>query len=684
MRAWTPALLCALALTTACRPAEPSPTRVVFVVIDGVRLDESFATWDSDLTGEPARSSLQRVVDELVPQGTLVLPAYNMGTTITAPAHVAMFTGARQRLANFSVDEGPGLYRPERPTLGEELRRQTQATRDESMIMANADLVWPLEWSMTPGYGEELSSDWFFVAVAPGETQPASDDTSVTVSLELEMRDVHRRLVLANLKEVDRKGHYGEDLSEYTGAVADLDTPIIELWERLQADSAYAGDTVMIITSDHGRHRIEDNPEWDDDYWRNHGDATAGDREVPLLILGPGVRQGQVVEAPYTLEDVAPTAAALMGIEMPWARGVPIAEALEEPVDWTRSGVGAAAADGDFVVEEIFEVDDPYRRSGIWWADQRLSSADAFAAEAPAVVHTGDGGLACWREIALDNHFMPWVPRCALLNGDGSFAPIAAPEAQVGPYWRPRLRVVQDAGGADVVRMTYVHNPDDIAELGADNDVAPREARWDGQGWTVRAISEPTTFYPTGLTAAELGEDQSVWIYAANLGDNQARYSRRVYIQEQEWDGEALLSGPARRLIPDAQVPDGLYREERPVLRPDDGGGQLQLAMHSYTADTRQLWRLVSDDQGRTWSAPEVVADDPDLYTHLDPVWMGDRLAWVVYNGRTAEVCAEGDSAPSCIRLDTDRVADLAWDGTLLHVVRGNPDGSWSRLALSL
>ncbi len=684
MRARTPALLCALALSSACRPAEPSPPRVVILVIDGVRLDESFATWDSDLTGEPARSSLQRVVDELLPQGTLVLPTYNMGTTITAPAHTAMFTGVRQPLANFSVDEGPGLYRPSFPTLGEELRRQTQATRDESMVMANADLIWPLEWSLTPGYGEDLASDWFFVAVAPGESQPASDDTSVMVSIELEMRDVSRRLVLANLKEVDRKGHYGEDRWEYTGAVAELDTPIIELWERLQSDSSYAGDTVLIITSDHGRHRIEDNPEWDDDYWRNHGDASAGDREVPLLILGPGVRQGQVVEAPHTLEDIAPTAAALLGIELPWARGVPIAEALEEPVDWARSGVGAVAADGDYLVEERFELGDPYRRSGIWWGERRLSSAEAFASEAPAVVDTGAGGLACWREIALDEHFMPWVPRCALLDEGGGVTEIAAPEAQVGPHWRPRLRVVSDARGEPRVRMTYIHNPDDIAELGVDEDVAPREARWNGTRWAVRALAEPSTYYPTDLSAAELGEDQSLWVYTANTGDSEARYSRRVYTQEQEWTGDALRSGPPHRLTPDELVPEGLYREEHPVLRPGGEGDRLELAMNSYTVDTRQIWRLVSEDGGRSWSAPEVVVDDPGLYTHLGPVWMGDRLAWVAYDGRSAEVCAEGDGAPHCIRLDTDRVADLAWDGALLHVVRGNPDGSWSRVALSL
>jgi len=684
MRSLPPLLAAALVLPSAgCRPAEPAPIRVVVVVIDGVRLDESFASWDSDLTGEPAQATMPRIFEELVPQGTLVLPTYNMGTTITAPAHATLFTGARQRLANFSVDAGPGLYRPERPTLGEELRRQTQAAQEESLILANADLIWPMDWSLMPGYGQDFASDWFFVAIAPGETQPAPDDSFATVSLNLELRDTPRRLVVANFKEVDRKGHYGDDIADYVSSVQELDEPIMDLWEDLSSDPVYGDRTVMVITSDHGRHRIQDNAEFGEDFWRNHGDASAGDREVPLLFLGPGVRKGQVVEAPYTLEDVAPTIAALMGIKMPWARGVPIAEALNDVPDWTRSGVGAIAASGDYLVEELFETDDAYRRSGIWWGEQRLSDPDAFAAESPTVVDMGDGAMACWRELTVHHSWMPWVPRCALLAEDGTYAAIDAPQEQVGPFWEPTLRLVEDSNGlgGPAVHAAYIHNPDDIAELGQENDVAPREARWTGKTWELGAIEEPSIFYPTDLSVADLGGGSELWAFAANPGGNGSRYTRRVYVQEVGWDsGGGIDAGPLRQLTPAAQEPQAQdWRQERPVIRVD--GDQLHMALVSFQDDQRQIWRVTSDDGGEIWTPAEVVVDDPGLYANLPPVWMGDRLAWVTHDGRVAQICAED---AECIRLDTDRVSDIAWDGTLLHVVRGNPDGSWTRQALSL
>jgi len=668
-----------LLLTAACRPAEPAPVRVVIVVIDGVRLDESFAPWDSDLTGEPAYESLPRIYEELVPQGTLVLPAYNMGTTITAPAHTTMMTGVRQRLANFSVDEGPGLYRPDRPTLGEELRRQTQATQEESMILANADLVWPLDYSLMPGYGPEMASEWFFVAIAPGETQPAPDDSFATVALNLELQDTPRRLVMANLKEVDRKGHYGDDIADYVSSVEELDEPIMDLWESLAADPVYGDRTVMVITSDHGRHRIEDNAEFGEDFWRNHGDASAGDREVPIFMIGPGVRKGQIIEAPYTLEDLAPTLAALMDIKMPWARGVPIAEALEEVPDWTRSGVGAIAASGDFMVEELFETDDAYRRSSIWWDEQRLSNPDAFAAESPSVVATDDGALACWRELHVDNTWMPWVPHCALLSAESGVTPIDAPQEQVGPFWEPDLRVVDG-----LVAAAYIHNPDDIAELGQLNDVSPREARWNGEDWELGVIVEPQVFYPTDLSVADLGDDSELWAYAANPGGSGSRYTRRIYVQEVAWRSDGLEVSQVRALTPTAQEPQAFdWRQEHPVVRGD--GDTLVMALHSYQDEQRQIWRVTSDDGGEVWSPAEIVVDDPDLYTNLPPDWMGDRLARVSYDGRVANVCAEdGSGSNTCIRLDTDRVSDIAWDGGLLHIVRGNPDGSWSRQTLSL
>ncbi len=642
-----------LSLTLACKRVA-QPLHVVVIVVDGARIDETVAEFDSDLTGAPARDSWPNVWDRLISQGTQVLPGYNMGTTITAPAHANLATGVRTPLANMSVDDGPKLYRPDRPTIGEELKRQDPDA--DTLLLANADLVWPLEWSLAPGYGEELAWDWFFVAEEPGSDQPAPEDHRALSGLERKLEGGSPRLTLANLKEVDRKGHYG-DPGQYEESIAALDDPLVELWDLVEGleDSSMPQNTVFVITSDHGRHRLAS-----DEPWRNHGDDEAADREVPLILVGPGVAAGQVVDAPYGLDDVAPTIAALMGIELPWARGLVIEEALEVEHDFAvRSGTAGVAADGDWVVSATYD-SDASARSEIGWSGGRLSSADVWAAEAPSVTSLGDSAVACWREISLAADYMPWTARCAEL-GVGE---LEAPEGKVSHFWRPRLRTVDDQAWA-----VYVNNPDDIAELGNDLDVGVRLARLDGGTWDVMVDPDPYVRYPTEPDVVPVG-DGYLLAYAGSTAGAEGREQRRIYLQAGDWD---VGHHPAEMLDLDEAAPAGeTWRFEMPRLRVE--GELVELAVLGIGESERNIVTVTSEDGGATWGSPTVVATSSWLYTHQAPFWVGDVVAWVEGGVDRARVCRGED----CLVLPTTLVEDVAWDGQTLRVVVGGPTGDWA------
>lgn len=64
------------------------------------------------------------------------------------------------------------------------------------------------------------------------------------------------------------------------------------------------------------------------------GDHGGGDWEaqhVPLILAGPGIRQGYVSQAPARLMDIAPTALTMMGIAPTGMQGIPLADAMEHP-----------------------------------------------------------------------------------------------------------------------------------------------------------------------------------------------------------------------------------------------------------------------------------------------------------------------------------------------------------------
>ena len=95
-----------------------------------------------------------------------------------------------------------------------------------------------------------------------------------------------------------------------------FDRYLKELWEYAQSDPFYKDRTVFIVTTDHGR---GSNPE----QWPDHGNPKApGSGETWCMFFGAGIHaKGVLTSGEYHTNQVAPTVAKWLGIELPSHEG---------------------------------------------------------------------------------------------------------------------------------------------------------------------------------------------------------------------------------------------------------------------------------------------------------------------------------------------------------------------------
>jgi len=92
----------------------------------------------------------------------------------------------------------------------------------------------------------------------------------------------------------------------YFAMCAEADAIVGELLAVLE-ESGLAGDTTVIFSSDHGELALEHQQY----YKMSHFEGSA---RVPLIMSGPGIKAGQVIETPVSLIDIAPTICDLSGM----------------------------------------------------------------------------------------------------------------------------------------------------------------------------------------------------------------------------------------------------------------------------------------------------------------------------------------------------------------------------------
>ncbi len=268
-------------------PAYEGP-RVVLVLIDGARYGEVLgdleATWSPELAA-------------LADQGCAPGPMLNRGRTTTKFGTASIHTGiwnawvgeSNQHDAHFAY-----------PTHWEYLRASYDLPAERALYVLpgyDDESVWK------PSFHEDYGPDYWPLIVNQGHS-----DADVFEAFVDRLDDLDPVFSMVYGSDVDSAGHYGT-WKDYTSTIAEADRLVGWLWDELQSRPAYADNTVLLVTSDHGRH--------DDDNggYANHGCDCDGCREVMFLAVGPGIDLDCDPVKPWELVDIVPTIGALQGWE---------------------------------------------------------------------------------------------------------------------------------------------------------------------------------------------------------------------------------------------------------------------------------------------------------------------------------------------------------------------------------
>ncbi len=631
--------------------------KVVVLVMDGARMDESFGEGYSTAAERPTAELLPRLRSELLPQGTLIKPGYSLGITVTGPGHCDMLTAHRQVFANYANPDGVDAYLPTLPTIFEAVRDSTGLDSSAVILMGNTTLIEPLKTSLYPSSPGGAS---FFTV---DESQ--STDAAVLEQAQVLIERYAPRLLVANLHAIDRGGHYGEN-GEYVQNIELADGAIADFWQWLSAQEGYAGNTVLVIAADHGRHRLGE-----EDDWRNHGDHCAGCREVPMLLLGDGIRAGVVSTTPYTLEDLGHTIAALLDTEVPYSEGVLMRDALLDPPDHPGStGSISPAVAGDLVAAEV-RTGQAQVRSRI--ALPGLSPADVTAAEAPQLTTNGAGvDFACWRELLIepDADELPWLGQCWRREG-GRWQDIGFPISPVWPLWEPALQADPDGG----LWLAFANNPNGLV---AETDSVTVLHWTAGDGWLDPLPAYINVTVPSS-PAMVLHRGSPVVAFAVSDPDEAGRYTRRIEVHQVDEDGWSELlriapsawpGGEDSGVLPDETLE--VARLERPALWLEDGTFRLAFLSHTAEADNG-IWMVEGD--GEVWGAAERLDSTGQLLGHITPVFTASgEPVWARLGLRqSVELCRAAAGASQCMDTGAQYIDGIAiTEGGVLASLRSD------------
>lgn len=662
---------------------------IVVLVVDGARIEETFGDesnygegW-SEAAESPTADILPRIQTQLLPAGGLVRPGYVVGETNTQQAHSDFLTGFREPVGPITLNQGVGPFRLDHPTLFELARQQWDLDEDQVVLTSNTIQMVTLAHSLHPAYGEDYRATnvfWDEEDVArESETMwetednwnnPGRDDGVVIDDVKAWLEG-GARLVVANLHQVDRTGH--EHPTAYDNYVSRVDNPIYQLWRWIQStDSGLRNKTLLVVFSDHGRHR---NVEYDYS-WRHHGCGCTGCREVPMLLLGPGIDPGAEAEERQVLEDLSQTAAWLAGLDMPYGTGMVMEDLFTSGPDVTQpTGPRALASSGDLLAWQ--EPRGGFARRSQIVVDGTLFDDDhAFMMEAPNLLSTKQGTVACWRRLSLgaNESYWQWKAEC-YRQGEQGWTSMNFPDIPVGPHFHASL--AQDQQGR--ILAAYVDWMAGTEENDKPHAVYTRTRlfRFTDEGGWARTDQEAPGTLP--LAPSLLWHDDRAYVaHVESEPRDRARYTRHVEVCPVRWpEGE----GPTWQRCAEIPLSDSLEREYE---RHDDPA----LGVWESTPRAGFLgWRdggihlLTSELNGTAWTTPQAVDSEGRVLPQVAPDWSDNGyLYWAHLDDVDAvELCRlrAGETKSSCQATDRAHADSLAAVSTGAWISVSDGDGQW-------
>jgi predicted AlkP superfamily pyrophosphatase or phosphodiesterase len=269
-----------LALASGIASAQPTPTRVVIVSVDGLRPDMI------------TRQVMPRHV-RLMREGVTARLARTIRKSDTLPSHAAMLSGrdvAAHGLTWNSYKENRGFIRV--PTIFSAARQHGLST---AMIVGKKKLrhiAGPenVDHFERPSYlcgGVSKRAAEYFTAHTPD-------------------------LLFVHFSDPDEYGHsHGWLSKEYVRAARHSDRCLGLLVDAIDK-SPVGADTLIILTADHGGA----------DHVHSNG-SVAANGHIPWIARGPGIVPGSVIREEVTTFDTAATTLAALGLPgLPEMRGV--------------------------------------------------------------------------------------------------------------------------------------------------------------------------------------------------------------------------------------------------------------------------------------------------------------------------------------------------------------------------
>ncbi|MGB5369718.1 MAG: alkaline phosphatase family protein, partial [Flavobacteriaceae bacterium] len=125
------------------------------------------------------------------------------------------------------------------------------------------------------------------------------------------MKKGHPELVFISYGETDDFAHDG-NYQAYLKSAHNTDAMIRELWDFTQKDPFYKGQTIFIVTTDHGRGTAPL------ETWKGHGDVVRGAGEVWMVVFGNGIAPRGEITRPEQLysNQIAPTIMGLLELDI--------------------------------------------------------------------------------------------------------------------------------------------------------------------------------------------------------------------------------------------------------------------------------------------------------------------------------------------------------------------------------
>lgn len=157
---------------------------------------------------------------------------------------------------------------------------------------------------------------------AHARTLSSPDELSVYIARRL-MHQESPSLLWLTMHDID-VAHSGA-FSLYVDAIRRTDRLCAELWNAIQQEPEYAGNTTLLILPDFGRDADEDSG---GNGFQHHRTGDPASRTTWMMALGAGVRQGIVYDTPIQSIDLVPTLGSMMGFDAAQSQGKPIKELI--------------------------------------------------------------------------------------------------------------------------------------------------------------------------------------------------------------------------------------------------------------------------------------------------------------------------------------------------------------------